>query len=237
METLQKIWNGCSCFQHSGLSFKHKNTVQNCLVHILKTVVQTFNEGNVQYMIIEGSLLGAIRDKNFIYYDDDIDICVNDWNAFQTIILPILQTKLSVTKLNNNWYQCSTPSCETIKNAKDTIHADIVNANYSTTRLLPGVPNWTDTSYLFEKPLQLYTMNNIQCTGPNYQLATEYLTQRYGNWKKKNCGGNQLLISNWVVGILLFISVLCMIKVSIWFIILILILFTFVIGSNYNSSF
>lgn len=55
------------------LSVEEVRTVQ---LDILKAVDKWCRENNVNYYLIAGTLLGAIRHKGYIPWDDDIDICM-----------------------------------------------------------------------------------------------------------------------------------------------------------------
>ena len=48
--------------------------VQLCQLQILKAVAKVCEENNIDYMLACGSLLGAIRHKGYIPWDEDIDI-------------------------------------------------------------------------------------------------------------------------------------------------------------------
>lgn len=49
---------------------------QKTLLEMMKKIDQKFSEKNIFYLFIYGSALGAVRDKGFIPWDDDIDIAV-----------------------------------------------------------------------------------------------------------------------------------------------------------------
>lgn len=50
--------------------------VQMCQLQILKAVAKVCDENNIDYLLSCGSLLGTIRLKGFIPWDEDIDICM-----------------------------------------------------------------------------------------------------------------------------------------------------------------
>ena len=60
---------------------KHLQEVE---LMILKDVVNLLDKHDLKYYMYGGSLLGTIRHKGFIPWDDDIDVCVErkDWNKF-----------------------------------------------------------------------------------------------------------------------------------------------------------
>ena len=52
------------------------NKIQNKLLNIFKWLIDYLNKNNIRYYAIGGTMLGAVRHKGFIPWDDDIDIGV-----------------------------------------------------------------------------------------------------------------------------------------------------------------
>ena len=48
--------------------------MQLCIVDMIKKVNTLFRENNIEYFLLGGSVLGSIRHKGFIPWDDDMDI-------------------------------------------------------------------------------------------------------------------------------------------------------------------
>mgnify|MGYP000844518661 FL=1 len=52
------------------------NDIQKFTLNMTKEIISVFEKNNIFYVICSGSLLGAIRHKGFIPWDDDIDIMI-----------------------------------------------------------------------------------------------------------------------------------------------------------------
>lgn len=52
----------------------HLNDTQKYILHVLREVVQVLDELDVTYYMQGGTMLGAVRHKGFIPWDDDVDL-------------------------------------------------------------------------------------------------------------------------------------------------------------------
>ena len=70
---------------NQGLS---RDRIREIELNILKCINAVCKEHNIQYFLDYGSLLGAIRHKGFIPWDDDIDICMkrHDYDRFVQVM-------------------------------------------------------------------------------------------------------------------------------------------------------
>lgn len=68
--------------------YPHLNAIQKVGLNILKEFVKICNCHNLKYYIYGGTLLGAIRHKGYIPWDDDIDIAMprKDFELFKQFV-------------------------------------------------------------------------------------------------------------------------------------------------------
>lgn len=65
---------------------EHKlNDTQNYILHLLKEVLQVLDELEIPYYMQGGTMLGAIRHKGFIPWDDDVDLGIPR-DAYQSLL-------------------------------------------------------------------------------------------------------------------------------------------------------
>ena len=79
-----------------------RSRVQDIIWDIMKEIKPLIEEGGFRYYMLGGTLLGAVRHKGFIPWDDDIDIGMprNDYEAFLKYIPDRLPPHL---KLHTYW--------------------------------------------------------------------------------------------------------------------------------------
>jgi lipopolysaccharide cholinephosphotransferase len=78
------------------LSFDNQKSINNAL-NLLKNVTNVLDDNDIEYYLDFGTLLGAVRDKGFIPWDNDIDISLLDAKDYKKIpsILEELKNKHS----------------------------------------------------------------------------------------------------------------------------------------------
>jgi len=75
-------------------------------VEILLYIDKICKEHNIHYSLAYGTLLGAVRHKGFIPWDDDIDIMLlrKDYDTLLSLLSSDADYNLIYEKTNNNWY-------------------------------------------------------------------------------------------------------------------------------------
>jgi phosphorylcholine metabolism protein LicD len=175
--------------------FKIPETTKNILLEMMNAIHKVLTEHKIKYFVEGGSLLGAVRHRGIIPWDDDIDIGVFDKDFEKIIplfektivnnpIIPIQlercskdMIKVFVTGL---WFQnkqtkqiIGTPTLDIFKYTKGN---NIVKLASISERI--RFPNcYYKCNELF--PLKEYTFDNITVMGANNPLP--FLHRYYGN--------------------------------------------------------
>nr|BAM94791.1 LicD family phosphotransferase [Streptococcus suis] len=79
------------------------NPLHKVDLEIVKEVIKICEENNLSYYALGGTMLGAIRHKGFIPWDDDIDLGMprNDYEKFLEIAPSLLSSHLKVVNYKN----------------------------------------------------------------------------------------------------------------------------------------
>lgn len=83
------------------------NDLQKCELEILKEFDRVCKMNNLNYSLGSGTMLGAVRHKGFIPWDDDIDVLMpaNDYKKFCKIAPKAFSEKFFLqTSYTDSWY-------------------------------------------------------------------------------------------------------------------------------------
>lgn len=78
---------------------KEINKIQHACIEVLYEIDRICNENHIPYNVCGGTLIGAIREKGFIPWDDDIDIMMprEGYDKFITIAPKLLKNEFSLS--------------------------------------------------------------------------------------------------------------------------------------------
>ncbi len=145
-------------------------------------ICEILNKLGVKYFLLGGILLGAIRNKNFIPWDWDVEICVNSneiISKFEDLLSAISNSKFKIIKYNKK-----------ISNFKldlegklpvDTTKYTIMGWNHNKEKKI----FWRNTLKIPDhfiinmKKIELFDKSHFAPYPPN-----DYLTHQYGDWKE-----------------------------------------------------
>ncbi len=195
-------------FKHTKLKYTVENSVliNKTLTSLLYRVVLILDLLDVKYTIAHGTLIGWARGKQFVPWDDDIDIRVdyNDWFKLQniyetakksqknwnittiyvngsTVDIPLVQADERLSMLNErNDIQFRVLGIGYTKfNKKEKLTDDIHLDLISSVSVAGGF--WRDVRSAFRSEFIHSTMNGVNVTvTPHYD---ELLSGQYGNWR------------------------------------------------------
>ncbi|MBR3134852.1 MAG: LicD family protein [Clostridia bacterium] len=84
----------------------NKEELKNVQLEILKYINTICKENNITYYIFFGTLIGAVRHKGFIPWDDDVDICIKreEYNRFIKVVQKDKKYNLISFETDPNYY-------------------------------------------------------------------------------------------------------------------------------------
>ena len=85
---------------------KQMNEVQIYMLDMMKQLVSIFDENKIRYYMIGGTILGALRHKGYIPWDDDIDLAIprDDYDRFLGMAEKILPQGLTLRTYYDDSY-------------------------------------------------------------------------------------------------------------------------------------
>lgn len=85
----KKIWINGKPFEYEEYSLSYENsspiTIEEA-TNLLKTVKRLFDSRNLNFYLVYGTLLGAVREKSLIAGDEDVDVFVTDEDKLYNMI-------------------------------------------------------------------------------------------------------------------------------------------------------
>jgi len=164
---------------------KKKHTIFNVPLNInickenLEIIASILNQCNLMFWLSEGTALGAVRNKNFITYDDDVDLGMwySDFNKFRRLALPIIRKNgftVDQVKMSNSYV--------TISRKGEKIDIDFTDYNIECAACGTSNANCKNCNILIDK---LSNMSYLMFLGKSYLCpGIEYLEYLYGpNWR------------------------------------------------------
>ena len=139
------------------------NELQSKVLELLKEIDQLCRENGVEYYLTAGTLIGAIRHKGFIPWDDDADIIMtrDNWEKFLERTKGKLPRNISLNTLYENDKLAMTANHYVDTNTTAIYRYDVTNPEKNGVMIdviiMDPVPNNTDDRRLYEKALTTYT--------------------------------------------------------------------------------
>lgn len=128
---------------------KNTNTrkLQENLKEILKVVIKIADCNNIQYYLVNGTLLGAVRHNGFIPWDDDIDIAIyhSDYAKFLECMKRELPPYMYVTPLYDPTDKKNTMFCVRVYDKR-------ISLNVSDSESEEMTYPWVDVAGLYGLP-------------------------------------------------------------------------------------
>ena len=160
---------------------------------LFKKTIQIFNKNNISYWSFGGTLIGAIKNKGNLAWDDDHDLCLmfEDLNKFFSLEQQFKQVNIGLTK--SLWYFKLfdlNGKNDSYNNSFPFVDIFFTHKINNTIKLKDVITLKTHTYYkqhyfyyndLF--PLKKYQFEDYEINGPNEPF--EFLNRAYPDWQTK----------------------------------------------------
>ena len=184
--------------------------LQTCEYEMLKEVIKVFEQLDIPYFLLGGSVLGAIKYQGFIPWDDDIDIGLyrRDYEKFLTqaiyhlpshLFLQNYQTDKEYTLIYSKVRNCNTTYIE-----KSSAHLEINHGVFIDIFPLDGYPKGNKEQHCFEKRKKIYKLISESTynfkRSPKENIAIKALRLcGVSKWANKILKGYEKMISQYKV--------------------------------------
>ncbi len=164
-----KLWQNQEKSKPSSLSYAMDQKLARVALEDLKSAL---DNNNIIFFLISGTLLGCIREKNFLANDKDIDVGVWDTHNYDELVMAVSGSGCFYIIKNRT------------KNIVQIRHVNGINIDIF-------VHHREENDY-WHAALKLkwhntpFTLMEWQFLGKNYLIPTDYdlyLTENYGDWK------------------------------------------------------
>ena len=156
---------------------------------LVKKIITIFNKKNLKYWMSGGTLLGAVRDKGLIHWDDDVDFAYINTQKLLSMKKELNDNNLEIIPYFFG-YKIFDISGEKIKNHKFKypfidLFTMVDNGNKYIQKYKRAREYWPHEIYYKNElyPLKLYDFDNLKLYGPNNPI--NYLDKCYKDWKIK----------------------------------------------------
>lgn len=153
------------------------------LYQSMKDVHEVLNKHQIPYWVDGGTLLGAVRHKGIIPWDNDVDICMNIEDEGRFLALETVWSDLGFYIRQYHWGYKLVSQTGTALDVFMTLHennkviywSEEIRQLYGTR---DGGPLYYSMNELY--PLRQYQFGELLVMGPNYPYT--YLDCGYKNW-------------------------------------------------------
>lgn len=153
------------------------------LYQVFKDIHELFSAFDIEYWVDGGTLLGAVRHKGIILWDDDIDLCIAKKHEQRLLRLKPLLAKLGYKLVVMPFgYTIKSPQAFLDLFFMDNKKGKYIYADKNTQTFFAkrdGGPIYYTHSELF--PLKLYPFGDLKVWGP--QDPIPYLNNYFKDWQ------------------------------------------------------